>query len=137
MPDVDDENSIDAGAVNTSEAPGARLHLTVFVEDGFTTETAEAPVARTRCARCGPRRSRCSLLQSLRRASSPSRLPLRVPPHTATAPHASPASSLAVFASLDRRRLPRAVLLAVAEGDRSEARATALSSADQSLRHLY
>ena len=62
-------------------------------------------------ARCAPRSvARAPSLRCLRRLRHLRGCPFESHPHrTAPAPHASPASSLAVFASLDRQRLPRAV----------------------------
>jgi len=91
---------------NTTEAPVARLYV-ISYKCLIDANTTEAPVATTRAACCGPRRSLRSLLRSLLRRASSSRLPLRVPPNrTAPAPRASPASSTGLrFAPTGR--LPR------------------------------
>ena len=105
--------------------------------------TSKAPVARARAARCGPRHSLRSFLRSLRRRASPSRQrgatrhgqPAAPPPVTAhlrPPPHSNRTSRLPSL--VDRsslrsdRSTPSRVLLAAAEGGRSQARATAVSA---------
>ena len=91
-----------------SEAPAARLYGATYKSE-FDATTTEAPAARRAHARCGPRSftplTRCGpAIACARLAATPSS---PAPPSTATAPHASPASSASLrFAPVGR--LPRA-----------------------------
>ncbi|VTT87631.1 hypothetical protein DM2_965 [Halorubrum sp. DM2] len=87
--------------VETAEAQAARRYVAAF--RSLIDTTAEAPAARRAHARGGPlsvARFTRSFAVVLLSPAPASRLPLRVPPRTAhstaTAPHSSPASRLAL-----------------------------------------
>ncbi|CDK40503.1 hypothetical protein BN903_34 [Halorubrum sp. AJ67] len=79
----------------TAEAPVARLYVTAFIESNLAAETASRLGLRV------PPLRKTFLLASLRGLRLPCSRSLRSRERTATAPHASPASSVAV-ASLRR-----------------------------------
>mgnify|MGYP006914318744 CR=1 FL=1 len=76
-----------------------------FINCSSIANTSKAPAGRTPHTRCAPR-SRCSL-RCLRRLRRPPGCPFESHPRTATAPHASPASSMVLRFAPDHR-LPRA-----------------------------